>query len=189
MQVLRVCSFSAFSLPPAFPPCYCPLAFRHQVRRLTYRISSESYPGNQECVVSCHGARREPPCPDPHPCLQRRGISRLWACAPPLCLYRGCAVGVSTSPDDSCIDTVVPRPCLKSDTRALAVLKWQDRADPLQRLSPPVCAPSHCSHAAPVGHYRPLLVLTQASSFRSSAVLHRQCRATPRGLDTRRRME
>ncbi len=58
MQVLRVFSFSTFSLSPAFPPCYCSLAFRHQVRRLTYRISSESYPGGQECVVSCHGAKR-----------------------------------------------------------------------------------------------------------------------------------
>src|SRR5207237_5131677 len=58
MQVLRVCRFSTFSLSPAFPPCYCPLAFQHQVRRLTYRISSESYPGNQGCVVSCHGAGR-----------------------------------------------------------------------------------------------------------------------------------
>jgi len=30
-QVLRVCSFSAFPLPPAFPPCYCPLTFRSVV--------------------------------------------------------------------------------------------------------------------------------------------------------------
>ena len=58
MQVLRVCRFSTFSLSPAFPPCYCPLAFQRQVRRLTYRISSESYPGIQGCVVSCHGADR-----------------------------------------------------------------------------------------------------------------------------------
>src|SRR4029453_16112274 len=58
MQVLRVCSFSTFALPPAFPPCCCPLAFRRQVRRLTYRISSESYPGYPECVVRCHGAGR-----------------------------------------------------------------------------------------------------------------------------------
>src|SRR2546430_2241094 len=58
MQVLRVCRFSTFSLSPAFPPCYCPLAFQRQVRRLTSRISSESYPGNQGCVVSCHGAGR-----------------------------------------------------------------------------------------------------------------------------------
>ena len=56
MQVLRVYSFSTFSLPPAFPPCSCSLAFRHQVRRLTSRISSESYPGSQECVANCHGA-------------------------------------------------------------------------------------------------------------------------------------
>jgi len=56
MQVLRVYSFSTFSLPPAFPPCYCSLAFRHQVRRLTSRISSESYPGTQECIANCHGA-------------------------------------------------------------------------------------------------------------------------------------
>ena len=58
MQVLRVCRFSTFSLPPAFPPCSCPLAFQRQVRRLTYRMSSESYPGYPECVVSCHGADR-----------------------------------------------------------------------------------------------------------------------------------
>src|SRR6059058_6040597 len=58
MQVLRVHSFSAFSLSPAFPPCSCPLAFQRQVRRLTYRISSESYPGYPECAVSCHGADR-----------------------------------------------------------------------------------------------------------------------------------
>ena len=57
-QVLRVCNFSAFSLPPAFPPCCCPLAFQRQVRRLTYKMSSESYPGYPECVVSCHGAGR-----------------------------------------------------------------------------------------------------------------------------------
>ncbi len=56
MQVLRVCAFCAFSAPPAFPPCSCSLAFRHQVRRLTSRISSESYPGSQECVANCHGA-------------------------------------------------------------------------------------------------------------------------------------
>ena len=56
MQAWRVYSFSTFSLSPAFPPCYCPLAFRHQVKRLAYRTSSESYPGNQVCVVSCHGA-------------------------------------------------------------------------------------------------------------------------------------
>ena len=31
MQVLRVWSFSAFSLPPAFPPCSCPLTFRSVV--------------------------------------------------------------------------------------------------------------------------------------------------------------
>ena len=30
----------------------------HQVRQLTYRISSESYPGNQECVVNYYGAER-----------------------------------------------------------------------------------------------------------------------------------
>ena len=58
MQVLRVCSFSTFALPPAFPPCSCPLAFQRQVRRLTSRMSSESYPGYPECVVSCHGAGR-----------------------------------------------------------------------------------------------------------------------------------
>src|SRR5207237_9378251 len=58
MQVLRVCRFSTFSLPPALPPCCCPLAFQHQVRRLASRISSESYPGYPECVVSCHGAER-----------------------------------------------------------------------------------------------------------------------------------
>src|SRR4051794_15740626 len=59
MQVLRVCAFCAFSAPPAFPPCSCSLAFRHQVRRLTSRISSESYPGSQECVANCHGAARQ----------------------------------------------------------------------------------------------------------------------------------
>ena len=58
MQVLRVCRFSTFALPPAFPPCSCPLAFQRQVRRLTSRMSSESYPGYPECVVSCHGADR-----------------------------------------------------------------------------------------------------------------------------------
>ena len=56
MQVLRVYDFSAFSSSPAFPPCYCPLAFRPQVRCLTYKISSESYPGTQECIANCHGA-------------------------------------------------------------------------------------------------------------------------------------
>src|SRR4030095_10686829 len=46
-------------------PCSCPLAFQRQVRRLTSRMSSESYPGYPECVVSCHGAgglaNKQPP--------------------------------------------------------------------------------------------------------------------------------
>src|SRR5882724_1633955 len=50
-QVLRVCNFSAFSLPPAFPPCSCPLAFRHQVRRLTSGRSSD-FPST--CVAIQH---------------------------------------------------------------------------------------------------------------------------------------
>src|SRR2546426_9088429 len=50
-QVLRVCNFSAFSLPPAFPPCSCPLAFRYQVRRLTSGRSSD-FPST--CVVIQH---------------------------------------------------------------------------------------------------------------------------------------
>src|SRR5438552_19061007 len=50
-QVLRVCNCSAFSLPPAFPPCSCPLAFRHQVRRLTSGRSSD-FPST--CVVIQH---------------------------------------------------------------------------------------------------------------------------------------
>src|SRR5256885_16141076 len=58
MQVLRVCRFSTFALPPALLPCCCPLAFQPQVRRLTSRMSSESSPGYPECVVSCHGAGR-----------------------------------------------------------------------------------------------------------------------------------
>ncbi len=62
MQVLRVYSFSTFSLFPAFPPCSCSLAFRHEVRRLTSRISSESYPGIQVCGVSCHGAEGSGKC-------------------------------------------------------------------------------------------------------------------------------
>src|SRR5215469_13716548 len=65
MQVLRVCAFCAFSAPPAFPPCSCSLAFRHQVRRLTSRISSESYPGSQECVANCHGAAGQSSAPQP----------------------------------------------------------------------------------------------------------------------------
>ena len=36
MQVLRDRAFCAFSALPALPPCCCPLAFRHPVRRLTY---------------------------------------------------------------------------------------------------------------------------------------------------------
>jgi hypothetical protein len=46
MQVLRVCAVCAFSAPPAFPPCSCPLAFQHQVRRPTSRISSKSFPAS-----------------------------------------------------------------------------------------------------------------------------------------------
>ena len=44
MQVLRVCEVCAFSAPPAFPPCSCPLHLSAPVRRLTSRISSKSYP-------------------------------------------------------------------------------------------------------------------------------------------------
>ena len=58
MQVLRNSTFCVFSVLSAFPPCSCPLAFQRQVRRLTSRMSSESYPGYPECVVSCHGAGR-----------------------------------------------------------------------------------------------------------------------------------
>ena len=55
-QVVRGSSVSPFALAPVLPPCYCPLAFRHEVRRLTSRISSESYPGIQVCRVRCRGA-------------------------------------------------------------------------------------------------------------------------------------
>src|SRR2546428_9730364 len=95
MQVLRVCSFSTFSLPPAFPPCCCPLAFQRQVRRLTYKMSSESYPGYPECAVSCHGAgrctrrrctsaRREAAAPDPVRGCHRLGARVPGACCRPL---------------------------------------------------------------------------------------------------------
>src|SRR5712691_13214650 len=36
MQVLRNSTFCVFSVLSAFPPCSCPLAFRPQVKRLTY---------------------------------------------------------------------------------------------------------------------------------------------------------
>src|SRR5260370_1263518 len=94
MQVLRVCNFCAFSLPPAFPPCYCPLTFRHQVRWVTYRISSESYPGNQECVATCHGAEECTcvhhtihPAPSPPDAGRDTAASRFW-CQSNDCGYR-----------------------------------------------------------------------------------------------------
>src|SRR5215831_19197306 len=94
MQVLRVCSFSAFSLPPAFPPCSCPLAFRHQVRRLTSRRSSDSYPGNQECVANYHGAEEftcvhhtANPAPSP-PDAGRYTVPSRFGCQSGDCGYR-----------------------------------------------------------------------------------------------------
>ena len=94
MQVLRVCAFCAFSSPPAFPPCSCSLAFRHQVRRLTSRISSESYPGTQECIANCHGAEEftcvhhtAHPAPSPPDAGRYTVPSRLW-CQSGDCGYR-----------------------------------------------------------------------------------------------------
>src|SRR6266481_5020028 len=94
MQVLRVCNFCAFSLPPAFPPCYCPLTFRHQVRWVTSRISSESYPGNQECVATCHGAEEftcvhhtAHPAPSP-PDAGRDTVPSRFGCQSGDCGYR-----------------------------------------------------------------------------------------------------
>jgi hypothetical protein len=97
MQVLRVYDFSVFSSPPALPPCSCSLAFRHQVRWLTSRISSESYPGDQECVANCHGAEEFTyvhhaihPAPSPPDAGRDTAASRLWCqsgdCG---CLVRG----------------------------------------------------------------------------------------------------
>src|SRR5712691_8943584 len=97
MQVLRVYDFSVFSSPPALPPCSCSLAFRHQVRWLTSRISSESYPGDQECVANCHGAEEFTyvhhtihPAPSPPDAGRDTATSRLWCqsgdCG---CLVRG----------------------------------------------------------------------------------------------------
>src|SRR6266446_6998289 len=94
MQVLRVCVFCAFSAPPAFPPCSCPLAFRHQVRRLTSRISSESHPGSQECVTNYHGAGEFTwvhhtihPAPSPLDAGRDIATSRFW-CQSDDCGYR-----------------------------------------------------------------------------------------------------
>ena len=94
MQVLRVYDFSAFSSSPAFPPCYCSLAFRHQVRWLTYKISSESYPGGQEYVANYHGAgeftcvhHTVHPAPSPPDAGRYTIPSRLW-CQSDDCGYR-----------------------------------------------------------------------------------------------------
>ena len=94
MQVLRVCAFCAFSAPPAFPPCSCPLAFRHPVRRLTSRISSESHPGSQECVTHYHGAgeftcvhRTIHPAPSP-PDAGRDTVPSRFGCQSGACGYR-----------------------------------------------------------------------------------------------------
>src|SRR5229473_5131430 len=94
MQVLRVCAFCAFSAPPAFPPCSCPLAFRHPVRRLTSRISSESHPGSQECVTHYHGAgeftcvhRTIHPAPSP-PDAGRDTVPSRFGCQSDDCGYR-----------------------------------------------------------------------------------------------------
>ena len=58
MQVSRGRAFCAFSALPAFPPCCCPLAFRHPVRRLTYgtflRFPSSLW-RNTVLVVTAHG--------------------------------------------------------------------------------------------------------------------------------------
>src|SRR5216684_12166 len=78
MQVLRVCAFCAFSAPPALPPCSCSLAFRHQVRRLTSRISSVSYPGSQECVDNCRGAARRSYVRRPGESATERCYRRHW---------------------------------------------------------------------------------------------------------------
>jgi hypothetical protein len=53
LQIKKRTAFPHEHSPTRSPPD--PLFHR---RRLTYRISSESYPGNQGCVVSCHGAGR-----------------------------------------------------------------------------------------------------------------------------------
>src|SRR5216683_7998579 len=95
MQVLRVCAVCAFSAPPAFPPCSCPLAFRHPVRRLTSRISSESHPGSQECVTHYHGAEEftcvhhtANPAPSPPDAGRDTVFSRFW------CQSRDCGYHV-----------------------------------------------------------------------------------------------
>jgi hypothetical protein len=56
MQVLRVCAVCAFSSPPAFPPCSCPLHLSAPVRRLTSRISSQSLPDSSG--IRCELLRR-----------------------------------------------------------------------------------------------------------------------------------
>jgi hypothetical protein len=80
IQVLRGWSFSAFSLPPAFPPCSCSLAFQRQVRWLTYRTFSESYPGIQVYVVSYRGAHGSCSVQGQRVASYRRSLLRLaWA--------------------------------------------------------------------------------------------------------------
>src|SRR6266852_4108351 len=74
--------------------CSCPLAFRHQVRRLTSRISSESYPGSQECVTHYHGAGEFTcvhhtihPAPSP-PDAGRDTVPSRFGCQSGACGYR-----------------------------------------------------------------------------------------------------
>src|SRR5262249_31618862 len=48
----------AFSSSPALLPCYCSLAFRHQVRQLTSGVSSKPQSDNRRYKVSCRDAQR-----------------------------------------------------------------------------------------------------------------------------------
>src|SRR5215475_11799339 len=47
-----------FSSSPALLPCYCSLAFRHQVRQLTSGVSSKPQSDNRRYKVSCRDAQR-----------------------------------------------------------------------------------------------------------------------------------
>src|SRR5262249_17348616 len=157
MQVLRVCSFSAFSLPPAFPPCSCPLAFRHQVRRLTYRRSSDSYPGNQECVANYHGAEEFTcvhhtihPAPSP-PDAGRYAV-------PSRCRRQSGGCGyVVRGHLTACYLAAVPRRILLMEQQVWSVVARQST------LRPRVAVPSEEGDASGLAYFQARLAFTMAA--------------------------
>src|SRR5262249_36003506 len=133
-----------FSSSPALLPCYCSLAFRHQVRQLTSGVSSKPQSDNRRYKVSCRDAQRsrdgrQSRCKAP--CGSDRGVRRSpeqVPCMPPSYSIEGRDV------TEKMLDYTVHMFSSKEKTSVRGRQAKEDTPHPLWLVLPAQVSPPPC---------------------------------------------